>query len=225
MTTPAKPLRASASRGTNDPATAREEVIDALGVAFAHGDIELAELEGRLTLAFRANDASSLRELLADLPTAAAWRHANAAPQPYDAGVQDVPERSVVAAFMGGNIRRGSWAVPRKLKVVALMGGVELDLRQARLAPGLTEIECFAVMGGVQIIVPAGVRVEAMGMAVMGGFETNAGDASATAPDLPYIRLSGLAIMGGVEATVRRPSAKKMKKFRTVVEKARRSGN
>ena len=225
MTTPApRPLRAPLERGTNDPAVVREEVIDALGVAFAHGDIELAELEGRLTLAFRAHDAGSLRELLADLPTAAAWRDANVAQPSPDGGQDVVPERSVVAAFMGGNVRKGSWAVPRKLKVVAIMGGVELDLRQARLAPGLTEIECFAVMGGVQIIVPQGVRVEAMGMAVMGGFQANAGDASATAPDLPYIRLSGLAIMGGVEATVRRPSAQKLKKFRRAVEKARRTG-
>ena len=226
MTTPAsRPYRAPAARTTNDPAVVREEVIDALGVAFAHGDIELAELEGRLTLAFRAHDVATLRELLADLPTAAAWRDANVA-QPATQGSTDdgVPERSVVAAFMGGNVRKGSWAVPRRLKVVAVMGGVELDLRQARLAPGLTEIECFAVMGGVEIIVPPGVRVEAMGMAVMGGFETNAGDATATAPDLPWIRLSGLAIMGGVEATLRRPSAKKLKKFRTAVEKARRAG-
>lgn len=213
------------SAPTTELAIVREEVIDALGVAFAQGDLEIAELEGRLTLAFRTSDAAALRELVADLPSAAAWRDAHVA-QPGDEGApwDAIPERGVVAAFMGGNVRKGSWAVPRKLKVVAAMGGVELDLRQARFAPGLTEIECFAVMGGVDIIVPAGIRVEAMGMAVMGGFETNAGDATATSPDLPFIRLSGLAVMGGVEATVRRPSAKKLKKFRAAVEKARRSG-
>jgi hypothetical protein len=200
----------------------REEVIDALGVAFAQNDLTMEELEGRLALAFRTSDPAALRELLSDLPSAAAWREANVARAEPDAPV--IPERGVLAAFMGGNVRKGSWAVPRYLKVVAVMGGVELDLRHAVLAPGLTEIEVFAVMGGVDIIVPPGVRVETMGMAVMGGFETSAGDAHATSPDRPFIRISGLAVMGGVEAAVRRPSAKAMKKFRRAVERARKQG-
>ena len=100
---------------------------------------------------------------------------------------------------------------------------MELDLRQAVLAPGLTEIEVFAVMGGVDIIVPPGVRVETMGMAVMGGFETSAGDAYATSPERPFIRISGLAVMGGVEAAQRRPSASAMKKFRRAVDRARKA--
>lgn len=204
------------------PAQLREEVLDALGVAFAQGDLTMEELEGRLALAFRTSDPAALRELLSDLPSASAWRDANVARPAQDAPV--TPERGVLAAFMGGNVRKGSWAVPRYLKVVAVMGGVQLDLRQAVLAPGLTEIEVFAVMGGVEIVVPPGVRVETMGMAVMGGFDTSAGDAHATSPDRPFIRISGLAVMGGVEAKMRLPSARAMKKFRRAVEKARKQG-
>ena len=209
--------------GSPDPAVLREEVIDALGIAFAQGDLQVEELEGRLTVAFRARDVATLRDLVADLPSAAAWRDANTAPREEVDPYAHVPDRGVVAAFMGGNVRKGSWAVPRRLKIVAIMGGVELDLRQARLAPGLTEIEVFAVMGGVEILVPPGVRVESMGMAVMGGFETSAGDADATSPDRPFIRISGLAVMGGVDASMRRPSAKSMKKFKRTVEKVRRA--
>ena len=93
------------------------------------------------------------------------------------------------------------------------MGGVELDLRNARFAPGVTEIEVFALMGGVDVIVPHGVRVEAIGFAIMGGFDANAGDATAGDPDQPVIRLSGFAVMGGVSARHKEPSTKKLAKF------------
>jgi hypothetical protein len=74
----------------------------------------------------------------------------------------------------------------------------------------------FAVMGGVGIIAPPGVRVESMGAAFMGGFELKAGDATALSPAHPVIRLSGLAIMGGVETETRLPgeSAKEAKRRR-----------
>ena len=208
-------------RGSSDPAVLREQVIEALGVHFAQGDLEMDELENRLALAFRASDASALRELVRDLPAALPDDDSEYRADSPAASRHAVPDRGVQAAILGGSERKGSWAVPRYLKVVAILGGVELDLRQAILAPGTTEIEVFAIMGGVEIIVPPGVRVESMGMAVMGGFEVSAGDATAT--DQPLIRLSGLALMAGVEAKHRRPSAKAIRKFERAVAKARRS--
>jgi hypothetical protein len=117
---------------------------------------------------------------------------------------------------MGGQERGGSWIVPRQLKVFVLMGGAEIDLREARFGPGVTEIEVFAVMGGAHIIVPPGVRVENMGAAFMGGFDLKAGDATALSAAHPVVRLSGLVIMGGVETETRWPgeTAKEAKRRR-----------
>jgi hypothetical protein len=130
----------------------------------------------------------------------------------------------LLVAVMGGTSRRGSWAVPRHLKVVAVMGGVELDLREATFAPGVTDIECFAMMGGVDIMVPPGVRVEAMGAGVMGGFEATAGDAMALSDSQPVIRLSGVAIMGGVVASRKEPSKRVLSKFSKALKVAKRFG-
>jgi hypothetical protein len=104
----------------------------------------------------------------------------------------------------------------RQLKIVVLMGGAEIDLRDARFGAGLTEIEVFVMMGGVSLIVPPGVRVESMGATFMGGFDLKAGDATALSPANPVIRLSGLAIMGSVETETRYPSetAKEAKRRR-----------
>lgn len=197
---------------------ARDGILERLGVHFAHDDLTMPELEQRLEMAFRAGDAEALQQIVADLPP----RDENGARGSlvvHDATV--VPPRGVMGAFMGGSVRKGSWIVPRRLKVVAVMGGVELDLRQAVLGAGVTEIEVIAVMGGVDITVPPGVRVETMGVAVMGGFEASAGDASALDPEAPVLRLSGFAVMGGVDARMKRPDAKTVKKFNKALLKAR----
>jgi hypothetical protein len=128
----------------------------------------------------------------------------------------EVPPRGAIFSVMGGHERTGSWIVPRQLKIVVLMGGAEIDLRDARFGAGLTEIEVFVMMGGVSLIVPPGVRVESMGATFMGGFDLKAGDATALSPANPVIRLSGLAIMGGVETETRYPgeTAKEAKQRR-----------
>lgn len=197
---------------------ARDGILERLGVHFAHDDLTMPELENRLELAFRARDEGQLQEIVADLPL----RDESGVSQSlvtHDAAV--VSPRGVLGAFMGGSTRKGSWVVPRHLKVVAVMGGVDLDLRQAVLGAGVTEIEVIAVMGGVDITVPPGVRVETMGVAVMGGFEASAGDATAIDPEQPVVRLSGFALMGGVDARMKKPNAKTVKKFNKALLKAR----
>lgn len=197
---------------------ARDRILERLGMHFAHDDLTMPELEQRLEMAFRARDETALQDIVADLPL----RDESGVSRSlvtHDATV--VPPRGVLGAFMGGSARKGSWVVPRHLKVVAVMGGVELDLRQAVLGAGVTEIEVIAVMGGVDITVPPGVRVETMGVAVMGGFDASAGDASAIDPDQPVVRLSGFALMGGVDARMKRPNVKAVKKFNKALLKAR----
>jgi hypothetical protein len=133
-----------------------------------------------------------------------------------------VPNRGVVIAFMGGAERKGGWLVPRELKVWAILGGVTIDLRDAKFAPGVTEIDVTALMGGVEITVPRGVRVEAIGAGVMGGFAANAGDTMALDPSQPVLRVTGLAIMGGVEVKVREPNKRTLKRFEAAMDAVRR---
>ena len=133
-----------------------------------------------------------------------------------------VPNRGVVIAIMGGADRKGSWLVPRELKVWAIMGGASIDLRDAKFAPGVTEIDVTVLMGGVEITVPRGVRVETIGAGVMGGFAASAGDATALDPSQPVLRVTGLAIMGGVDVKVRTPSKRVLKKFEAAMDAVRR---
>jgi len=116
-----------------------------------------------------------------------------------------VRRSGTVLAMLGGVERRGTWTVPRVLNVVAFMGGTMLDLREARLPPGPIELRVVAIMGGVEIIVPPHLAVESEGAAIMGGFEHVERAPQAPDPDAPVLRISGIALMGGVSIEMRLP--------------------
>jgi hypothetical protein len=201
----------------------RDRVAQALSLHFAADHLGMEELEERLDRVYRAQTAAQLESLLAGLPMLST-ENLDAGVAPLMAPPGTVPPRGVVFAVMGGVVRRGSWLVPRELKVVAVMGGAEIDLREARFSPGVTEIDVTAFMGAVKIIVPRGVRVETLGAAFMGGFEADAGDASALDGSQPVLRVTGLAIMAGVEITVRRPGNRTLARFEAAVNATRDLG-
>ena len=200
---------------------ARERVIQALCLHFASDHLSMDELERRLELAYKATSATQLDGLVSDLPSLREEGALDSVTPAVLAPVSQVPPRGVMMAVLGGTTRRGSWLVPRRLKVFAVMGGAKLDLREARFAQGVTEIDVTAIMGGVEIVVPPGVRVECLGSAFLGGFEVQSGDVLALGASQPVIRLSGVAIMAGVEAKIRQPKDETLTKFKRALEAAR----
>ncbi len=111
-------------------------------------------------------------------------------------------ETGFVFAMMGGSIRKGPWEPPETLYALAVMGGIELDFREAALLEGVTEVQILALMGGAKITIPDDVDVEVNGIGFMGGFD----HVSHHGPgeDRPLIRIKGLAVMGGVSVKVKR---------------------
>jgi len=199
----------------------RELVAQELSLHFAASHLSMDELEDRLSLVYGAPTSAQLHGLVTDLP-ALDRNKLDSGNTPMLAPTGMVPNRGVVMALLGGAERKGSWLVPRELKVWAILGGVTIDLRNAKFAPGVTEIDCTALMGGVEITVPRGVRVEALGAGVMGGFSASAGDTVALDPSQPVLRVTGLAIMGGVDVKVREPSKRTLKRFEAAMDAVRR---
>lgn len=80
-------------------------------------------------------------------------------------------------------------------EITAIMGGCELDLREAALT-GDAVVHIFALMGGITIQVPVDWAVELEGAPILGGIEE-----STLRPKDAAGRLvvRGYAIMGGVE--------------------------
>lgn len=189
--------------------TARERTIDALCRGFADDALSLGELERRLDRAREARTPAELESLLADLAPAPVLAPEERPLQPVRAEAGRPPQAGedprtghLAFAVMAGTVRRGRWKPPSSVAAVAIMGGVELDFRDAILLEGVTEINCFAFWGGVEITVPPHVNVESRGFAIMGGFEQTANLDVDPAPGAPTLRVNGLALMGGVEIKV-----------------------
>lgn len=166
----------------------------------------MPEYERRVELAYRADSTEALRDLTRDLTPLVPAPMTAPAPlsAPAVAGVSTglATRAKNFVALMSGVVRRGTWTVPARMRAIACMGGIGLDLREAILTAQVTDIYVFALMGGVEIIVPPNVRLESDGFAIMGGFEDQLKEPASGDPNLPLVRVHGLAIMGGVEARV-----------------------
>ena len=101
-------------------------------------------------------------------------------------------------AFMGGVKRTSNSQTFRGGDMTAIMGGAEIDLRQASIEPGSEAvIDTFAFWGGIEVRVPEDWEVETPGLAIMGGFVDESRPPKE--PTGKVLSVSGMALMGGVE--------------------------
>jgi hypothetical protein len=114
---------------------------------------------------------------------------------------------SGVVSFLSSNERRGRWELPRRFRALAVMGNVELDLREAEVGYGLSLIEAVAVMGNIEITIPPDIAVECDGDTLLGSFtlkyDGRANPAAANREKT--IRITGTAYAANVEVVVKGP--------------------
>jgi len=189
----------------------REQVAEMLREAAGQGRITLDELDARLEASYAAKTYAELAVITDDLPVQGAAALAMSGSGAFPAErIGGTPRRRVCVAIMSGTRRRGPWVVPPVYTAVAFMGGVDLDLREARFSERNVKIRAYALMGGVNIVVPEDIEVDVAGIGFMGGFDHNASGSGV--PGAPLLRVTGFAMMGGV--TVKRKPMKKLKKQR-----------
>ena len=208
----------------------REGAVDRLCAHFARDHLTVDQFEHRLDIAYAAREHAELVALESDLPTLADPTTAATGLEPYPhvhAGPvvdpsRTVSERDFLVAVMGGAERKGMWTPPKQLTALSIMGGVELDFREASFGEQVTRVTVISLMGGTDIIVPPGVRVEANGVAIMGGFGSGE-PAGPVDPGAPVIKVNGFVMMGGVEIKQRLPgeSERQAKKRLKAERKAR----
>lgn len=174
----------------------RDRVAEVLRQAAGDGRLSLDELDERLSAVYAAKTYGELEPITRDLPSAPA-AHAAAAPDRAQAGrFGGQPTSSMAIAIMGGFSRKGAWVAPREFNAVAFWGGGEIDLREARFSEHEVTIRVFAVMGGINVIVPEDADVQVQGIGIMGGFDDRASGPGG--PGAPRIIIKGFAFWGGV---------------------------
>ncbi|NLV87923.1 MAG: cell wall-active antibiotics response protein [Tissierellia bacterium] len=82
-------------------------------------------------------------------------------------------------------------------RATALFGGIDVDLRSAKLYNNEATIELNAMFGGIDIYVPDDWRVEVKGTPVFGGWSNKT--RPNTNPDAPVLNVKCFVLFGGVE--------------------------
>lgn len=193
--------------------TDREQIAKILQQAVSEGRISMLELDERLAEVYAAKTLGDLEPIVADLPGVSVLpaprpmaqpsvvHSAEARPTGPSELVGGTPGSAMSIAIMSGATRKGNWVVPSQHSSFALMGGVEIDLRNARFAEQHTTITAVALMGGIEIKVPDDVNLEVVGIGIMGGFEESSKGkvAHSAPPGAPTVKVNGFALMGGVD--------------------------
>jgi hypothetical protein len=165
----------------------RNKVAEILRDAAGDGRIDFEELDERLEATYAAKTYAELVPITHDL-----------APASISSVVKGV-ERERAVAIMGAVERGGAWVVPEHFSVFCLMGGAELDLRQAGFSAPEVTLTINAFMGGATIVVNRSTNVVVHGVGIMGGYSAPRSDTDLVlTADSPTVHVRGIAIMGGV---------------------------
>jgi predicted membrane protein len=108
------------------------------------------------------------------------------------------PVHASLFALMSSSKRRWGKNIFHSADTTSIMGGCELDLRDALIdsqEPAVVDV--FAIMGGVLILVPSNWTVSQEVVPLMGGVE----DKTRSVPSNPpqHLLVRGTVIMGGIE--------------------------
>lgn len=190
----------------------RERASEIVRHATGEGRLDLNEADSRLRAIYAATTYGELEAINDDLP--AVVNRAGSA-----GGLRQAPESGLAVAIMSGFERKGAWRVPRRMTSIAFWGGGELDLREAIIDADEVRIRAFAVMGGIDIVLPENAEVHSSGFGIMGGFDHAADDCrKATGP---RIIVTGFAFWGGV-AVRKRPTDPELRRQREARREERR---
>lgn len=99
-------------------------------------------------------------------------------------------------AVLGGIHRGNNSRAFRGGDLTAILGGCEIDLRQAAIE-GEAVLDVFAMWGGIEIRVPETWSVSGRVVPILGGFEDKTRPSQGATAHRLVVR--GFAIMGGIE--------------------------
>jgi len=181
----------------------RRRVVATLQAACVEGRLNLDEYGQRVEAALTARTRAQLEALLVDLPieTGTGEEMASASrpggwmsPAAGEAGRGGRVSNTL--AVLGSAQRSGFWRLAEESRVVAVLGSCKIDLRSARISAAVTTLEVAAVLGSIDVIVPAGVEVELEVHAVLASRDMRMG--AAPPSGAPVIRITGVVLLGSL---------------------------
>lgn len=189
----------------------RDKVMDELVKQYSLDRVRLEEFERRTELVSKAATRGEIIAQVADLPALPAEqasRPAATRPRGNLAGQgrwRIDPDggraNDLSLAIFSGSDYKGVWRAPRQLTSICIFGGSKIDLREAIVPPDGISISCICLFGGLDVIVPPGMRVVTRGAGIFGGFDRLNHEPEDR--EAPVVSIDGIALFGGVSVKVR----------------------
>jgi hypothetical protein len=171
----------------------RDRAATLLATCCGEGRLTLEEFSERVEIVLAAKTQADLDSVTADLPTGEAVA-------PYRS---PVPASGWLAAVMSASSRVGRWRPKGRIRAVALMGSVHIDLRSAEIEGPTLTITALSIMGDISIVLPEGVAVDVSGANFMGTKHVGIADVPILRGG-PVISIRAFPIMGAVSVRTRR---------------------
>lgn len=160
----------------------RQQEIERLRQCTSDGRLTLDEFAERVGEVYAARTWAELTRPTADLPALAA-----AGPL--------IERTSAIGVFSGAR-QCGRWRPAQSFDAVAVFGSAQIDLCDAVVDHDLV-IRAWAIVGGIEILVPEGVHVDLGGFAVFGSRDYRV-KKGPVRPGMPVVRVETRAVLGGV---------------------------
>jgi DUF1707 SHOCT-like domain/Cell wall-active antibiotics response LiaF, C-terminal len=165
-------------------------VADPILVTDAERDVALellraASVDGRLTLEDLAERAELVHVARTRDDLASATAGLELVPVPVSEEVEE--QRAVLSSV----VRKGRWRLARRSRFTAILGSVDLDLREAIIPGADAEIELRAVLGSVEILVPEGVEVRPSGGGILSSQDVKVPPTTLAGAPVLRLKISG----------------------------------
>lgn len=210
----------------------RSATVGALSEAMASGQLSISEFDERSGQAHAATQRSELVDLLDDLvdePAAllfgagAVERRATGDVTAAGEGSDAQRHRELVLAraqnmvtgegtetgfslTIFGGTEKSAGVLPKNHWNFTVFGGTDFDLRHCRFSDPVTTLWLNSTFGGVDVVVPEGVRVDMGNLGIFGGseliVESGAIHPGSLPANAPLLLIRGLSIFGGVTVKV-----------------------
>ena len=210
----------------------RSATVGALSEAMANGQLSISEFDERSGKAHAAIQRSELVDLLDDLvdePAAllfgagAVERRVTGDVAAAGAGSDAQRHRELVLAraqnmvtgegsetgfslTIFGGTGKSVGVLPKNHWNFTVFGGTDFDLRHCRFSDPVTTLWLNSTFGGVDVVVPEGVRVDMGNLGIFGGseliVESGAIHPGSLPANAPLLKIRGLSVFGGVTVKV-----------------------
>jgi len=191
----------------------RQEAIDQLIMNYSHGIISVEAFERRLDIASDAQHHQTLIDVVADLSLVPDTQYAEQRQKSFSPSYQAGNDNSndKIMCILSSNQHRGKWLVPAEIRVINVLGSVELDFSEAVFQHQDVVIKVNNWVGSLNILVPEQVSVVSNMFNIVGSSThrpTSVADRQA-----PKIVIEGYSVLGSLDVTLKRTMKEKLTAF------------